>query len=94
MVTGMTDEEFAKMVNHGRKSRMVAVMIAIYDHPKDFPECYVARVHFIGNGRHWPSPELFIARATLDEVRVAIPAGMRWMNRQPTDDSCIVGTYM
>lgn len=94
MVTGLNDEEFAKTVNHGRNSKMVAVMIAVYDHPKDFLEYYVARVHFIGRGRHWPSPDIFIARAKLEEVRAAIPAGMHRMNRQPTDDPCIVETYL
>ena len=94
MGAGMTNEEFAVAVNHGRNSKMVAVMVAVYDHPKDFPESYVARVHFIGRGRHWPSPEIFIVRATLEEVRAAIPAGMHRMNRQPTDDPCIVETYL
>lgn len=79
MVTGLTDEKFSKTVNHGRNIKMVAVMIAAYDHPKDFPECYVARVYFIGRGRHWPSPEIFIARATLEKVRAAssMPKSMK-----------------
>ena len=91
---GMADEEFAKAVNHGRNSKMVAVMIAVYDHPKDFPECYVARVHFIGRGWHWPSQEIFIARVTLEDVRAAIPAGMHRINRQLIDDPYIMETYL
>ena len=50
MRTGMTNEEFAKMVNHGRGSKLIAVVVAVYDHPKDFPECYVARVYIVGSG--------------------------------------------
>ena len=90
----MTNEEFAVAVNHGRNSKMVAVMVAVYDHPKDFPDSYVARAHFVDRGRHWPSPDIFIARAKLEEVRAAIPAGMHRMNRQPTDDPCIMETYL
>ena len=94
MGAGMTNEEFAVAVNHGRNSKMVAVMVAVYDHPKDFPESYVARVHIVGRGRHWPSPTIFIVRDTLEAVRAAIPAGMHRMNRSPNDDPCIVETYL
>ena len=94
MVTGLTDEEFAKMVNHGRGSKLLAVVVAVYDHPKDYPQSYVARVHIVGRGRHWPLPSIFIVRDTLEAVRAAIPAGMHRMNRSPTDDPCIVETYL
>lgn len=94
MRSGMTDEEFAKIVNHGRDSKLIAVVVAVYDHPKDYPQSYAARVHIVSRGRHWPSPNIFIVRVTLEEVRAAIPAGMHRMNRQPTDDPCIVETYL
>ena len=94
MVTGMTDEEFTRAVNHGRGSKLLAIVVAVYDHPKDYPQSYVARVHIVGRGRHWPSPSIFIVRDTLEDVRAAIPAGMHRMNRSPTDDPCIVETYM
>ena len=93
MISGMTDKEFAKMVNHGRKSKLLAIIVAVYEHPRDFPRSYVARVHIVGKIRHWPSPNIFIVRDTLAEVRAAIPAGMHRMNRLPADDPCIVETY-
>ena len=90
----MTNEEFAKTVGHGRNSKLLAIMVTIYEHPKDYPKSYVARVHIVGRGRHWPSPTIFIVRDTLEEVRAAIPAGMHRMNRSPNDDPCIVETYL
>lgn len=94
MGTGMTKQEFAKAVNHGRQSRMVALLITVYEYPKDFPDRYVARVHFITKEYSWPSSKIFIVKDTLDEVRAAIPAGMLRMNRSPEDDPCIVETYI
>ena len=93
MISGMTDKEFAKMVNHGRKSKLLAIIVAVYEHPRDFPRSYVARVHIVSKKRHWPSPNIFIIRDTLAEVRAAIPAGMHRTNRLPADDPCIVETY-
>lgn len=94
MQTGMTNEEFSIAVNHGRNSKLVKIIIALYDHPKDFPESYVARAHVVGRGRHWPSPNIFIVRDTLEEVRAAIPAGMHRMNRSSIDDPCIIEIYL
>ena len=94
MEMGMTNEQFAKIVHHGRGSKLIAAVVAVYDHPKDYPQSYVARVHIVGRGRHWPSPSTFIVRDTLEEVRAAIPAGMHRLNRSPTDDPCIVETYL
>ena len=91
---GMADEEFAKAVNHGRNSKLLAVVVAVYDHPKDYPHSYVARVHIVGNGMHWPSTRTYIVRDSLEAVREAIPAEMHRMNRLPTDDPCIVETYL
>lgn len=94
MQMGMTNEEFAKAVNHGRGSKLVKIIIALYGHPKDYPQSYVARVHIVGKGRHWPSPTIFIVRDTLEATRAAIPAGMHRVNRSPTDDPCIVESYL
>lgn len=94
MGTGMTNQEFAKAVNHGRQSRMVALLVVVYEHPEDFPESYVARVYFVNKGRSWPSQEIFIVKDTLDEVRAAIPPGMFRMKRSSEDDPCIVETYL
>ena len=91
---GMTDEEFVRTVNHGRRSKMAGIMVVLYDHPKDFPDSYVARAHFVGRGRHWPSKELFIVRDTLAELRAAVPDGMIRLNRSLEDDPCIIETYI
>ena len=91
---GMTDEEFVRTVNHGRRSKMAGIMVVLYDHPKDFPDSYVARAHFVGRGRHWPSSEIFIVRDTLAEVQAAIPGGMVKLNRSSADDPHIIEMYL
>jgi len=94
MQTGMTNEEFSIAVNHGMNNKLVKTIIVLYDHPKDFPESYVARAHIVGRGRHWPSPNIFIVRDTLEEVRAAIPARMHRMNRLSIDDPRIIELYL
>lgn len=71
----MTNQEFTKAVNHGRQSRMVALLVVVYEHPDDFPDSYVARAYFITKDQGWPSQGIFIVKDTLKEVRAAIPQG-------------------
>lgn len=94
METGMTNQEFIKEINRRRKSRVIALLVVVYEYPDDFPESYVARAYFITKEYSWPSQEIFIVKDTLDEVRAAIPAGMLRMNRSPEDDTCILETYL
>lgn len=94
MEAGMTNQEFAKAINHEGRNSMVWPLVAVYEHPKDFPESYVARVYFVNKGRSWPSQEIFIVKDTLEEVRAVIPPGMFRMKRSSEDDPCIVETYL
>ena len=95
MDKGMTDADFKKIVNHGRASKLLSVIVAVYDQPKDYPHHYAARVHIVGkNGRQWASPNAFIVRDTLEEIRAALPDGMHCLGRKPTDDPVIVESYL
>jgi hypothetical protein len=61
-------------------------MWVIYDHPRDMPECFVARLWRIEAGRMIPTIALRAA-GTLAEVRDMLPRGLvrldRWQNDEP-----------
>ena len=96
MKEGLTDEEFHRLVNLGRRSSRIVMIVTVYEHPEDISDSYVARAHILAHGVKEPyaSPAIYIARDTLDAVRAAIPADMVKMCRQPTDDPVIVESYM
>ena len=96
MEAGLKDEEFRRLVNLGRRSSRVTMIVTVYERPKDRPRSYVARAHILAHGVKAPyaSLAIYIARDTLDAVRAAIPEDMVKMCRQPTDDSTIVESYM
>lgn len=96
MNTGLTNDEFCRLINNGRRSYRVNVIVTVYDHPQDFPHGYVARAHIIAHGGKsaYVSPMIYIGRETLDEVRAAIPPDMVKMIRHPQDDPVILETYV
>lgn len=96
MKEGLTDEEFRRLVNLWRRSSRIVMIVAVYEHPDDISDSYVARAHILSHGVKAPyaSPAIYIARDTLDAVRAAIPADMLRICRQPTDDPTIVESYM
>ena len=96
MNAGLTNDEFCRLVDSGRKSRMASIIVTVYDHPQDFPHGYVARVHIIAHGGKaaYVSPMIYIGRETLDEVHAAIPSDMVKMMRHPQDDPVIIETYV
>lgn len=96
MKEGLTDEEFRRLVNLGRRSSRIVMIVTVYEHPKDRQGSYVARAHILAHGVKSPyaSSAIYIARDTLDAVRAAIPADMLRICCQPTDDPVIVESYM
>lgn len=103
MNTGLTNDEFCRLINNGRRSYRVNVIVTVYDHPQGFPNGYVARAHIVAQNRYgamgcgksaYASPTIYIARETLDEVRAAIPDDMVKMIRHPQDDPVIIETYV
>lgn len=94
MDSGMTDEKFKEMIEHGRRSRMVMIMVAVYKNPHDFPHKYVGRVWFIGKGKHWASNDMYVVRDTIEEVRAAVPKWMTRLGRSEDEDPVVVETYM
>ena len=79
MEAGLKDDEFRGLVNFGRRSSRIVMIVTVYEHPKDIPDSYVARAHILAHGV---------------KARAAIPADMLRICRQPTDDPTIVESYM
>jgi hypothetical protein len=64
-------------------------LICIYDHPKDYPDKFIARL--------WDCdiPTNIMATAdTLEELRAKIPSTMVRMNRDAQDDPCVVEVWI
>ena len=62
----------------------------VYDHPRDFPHCYVAR-RFEGER---PTGDLVVA-ADLDALRQQlIERGLVCLDRDPEDDPAIMETWL
>jgi hypothetical protein len=69
------------------------VMWTIYDHPRDYPDAFVARKWLIGGGPEpGPTDEVMTA-ATLDELR-RLMFGLACIPRWPEDDPCIVEVWL
>lgn len=64
-------------------------LIAVYEHPADYPDKYVARAWDVNKPTH-----LVALADTLEEIRETIPKEMRCIGRQPNDDPCIVEVWI
>jgi hypothetical protein len=62
----------------------------IFDHPKDYPEYFIAR-KFVGE---WPTQELFGSRNIEELRRVMVNRGLTRLDRHPDDDPVIVETWL
>lgn len=67
-------------------------MFVIYDHPSDFPETFVARLHFTFPD-HRPTP-LIMTHKTLTGLRAMMPPECVMVGRSPGDDPKIVETWL
>jgi hypothetical protein len=71
----------------------MTLMWTIYERPRDFPDKFVARPHFIGPG--WSTPLSYQKVAnSLEGVRAMLPPGLHRMERQRDDDPVIVETWL
>jgi hypothetical protein len=68
-------------------------MWTLYDHPKDQPDNYVARLWLVGDGRIIPTNDMFVAD-TLEELRLLLPPELSCLPRTPEDDPVIVETWL
>lgn len=74
-------------------------MWVIYDHPKDFPDCFVARKHVVVGGlppgisMSGATPETLTAD-TLAALREKLPPGLTCLTRDLGDDPVILETWL
>lgn len=67
----------------------------IYDHPTDFPDCYVARKWIIAPSNPAPSSTTEILRdANLENLRAKLPPGLTKIPRLPGDDPVVLETWI
>ena len=74
-------------------SRDYLSMWVIYEHPKDFPDKFVARLHMAWKGGHAPT-NCAVIGDTLDEVRDRLPEGVINIGRQIEDEPHIVEVWL
>jgi hypothetical protein len=65
----------------------------VYDHPRDFPDCFVARRSLSSAGGIFMTDEVVTA-ATLEELRALLPPGLYRIDRDPLDDPVIVEVWL
>lgn len=65
----------------------------IYDHPSDYPDCWVARRWVIQGGQVVPTDEVHTA-ATLRELRERVSPGRGLIPRHQLDDPRIVEVWL
>jgi hypothetical protein len=69
-------------------------MWTIYDHPKDFPNTFVARRFETSAAGSRPTADIMIS-PTLDDLRDQLSArGLTAIHRSPEDDPKIVETWL
>jgi hypothetical protein len=66
-------------------------MWVIYEHPKDYPDKFVARLWKITKV-DVPTGTFFLGE-TQTEVEAKLPPGLFWMPRHENDDACIIGVW-
>ena len=66
----------------------------IYDHPSDFPHCYVARKFALDKGSAVPQREVMTS-TSLDAIRGQLAAiGLMRVPRNEGDDAKIIETWL
>jgi hypothetical protein len=73
--------------------RNVLNVYTVYRQPKDYPDGYVIRRHKVDKEGSAPTSEAAFG-ATLEEVRTHLPWGLYRIDRDPSDDPCIVESWI
>lgn len=70
-------------------------MWTVYDHPKDYPDGYVARLWWIGRGTMEPSGT-FVCGKDLEEIRTYLLTELRLtrLERNTEDDPVILECWL
>ena len=76
-------------------SSLKSPMIVVTEHPTDYPDKYVARIHDYKAGRFVPTDTIML-KDTLKEIQEDIKtnADLMFFTRGAEDDECIVGAWL
>jgi hypothetical protein len=67
----------------------------VYDHPRDMPHCFVARLSMIGEGPEPRATGTILISDSLEPLREAfIAQGLTCIARSPNDDPVIVECWL
>jgi hypothetical protein len=69
-------------------------MWTVFDHPSDFPHCFVARLALVSRGAALILTEDIVTADTLCELRRLLPPGLIRIERHPNDDAKIVEIWL
>jgi hypothetical protein len=69
-------------------------MWTVYDHPRDHPDHFVARLAFVSGTGGLVMTETTITAATLEQLRGLLPPGLCRIARHPDDDANIVEIWL
>jgi hypothetical protein len=69
------------------------LFFTIYDHPKDYPDHFVARGWLIEDGEAKPTNALLFAES-LENLRKQLPVGLFCLTRHENDDPNIIETWI
>jgi hypothetical protein len=87
------DPRYAQMVHLSAVSLGQLLIWTIYDHPSDYPDWFVARPTIIRPKTSGPMPMHLMAK-DLETLRAMLPDGLTRLNRQPSDDACIIEVWV
>ena len=62
----------------------------IYDHPKDFPHCWVMRRHMVVARGSYPDPNPIAFGPDLETIRSLLPEGLRLVQRPGEDPDPVI----
>jgi hypothetical protein len=65
----------------------------VYDHPSDFPDCFIARLSLVAADGVVVTDETVTA-PTLEDLRSRLPFGLYRLDRNPADDPVIVEVWL
>jgi len=65
----------------------------VYDHPKDRPECYVARRHEVHPTGPRPTADVIVG-GSLEDVRARLPGHLHRVPRDPRDEKYVMELWL
>jgi hypothetical protein len=82
-------------ITKAARDRGVLAMWTVFDHPRDYPDGYIARCFETGGGEPDPVPTNFTVMGELPLIRATLEqCGLVCMARSPQDDKNIIETWL